>query len=300
MELWMLLLLHLQLANAPWIEGGRKCCCLTPSTFQRLHLFLQHGAYTQLPPRCSDALQHPLQCPNHPPESSWRPVVGCLELKAAQMCNLTTAFKDPYTQYRARVQAFTATQASNWTVSGWFQPLSDTVLGPPGVSVSGCGNCLILQLRLPVTRGGQQNLQLENLYRTVELHVQRTRDETQFRLSLPYKEETVITYLQPGVEYCVTITVTTYFSSNSVSSRPYCAFTSPPPPTTSAYLVFGLLGASCMLVLFFIGLMVHGGWLSSSRTLLQNEDSTNWLLTAHSPTPPLRSCSAGGEDDCED
>ncbi|XP_022609674.1 interferon alpha/beta receptor 2-like isoform X3 [Seriola dumerili] len=227
-------------------------------------------------------------------KSSWRPVVGCLELKAAQMCNLTTAFKDPYTQYRARVQAFTATQTSNWTVSGWFQPLSDTVLGPPGVSVSGCGNCLILQLRLPVTRGGQQNLQLENLYRTVELHVQRTRDETQFRLSLPYKEETVITYLQPGVEYCVTITVTTHFTSNSVSSRPYCAFTSPPPPTTSAYLVFGLLGASCVLGLFFIGLMVHGSWLSSSRTLLQNKDSTNCLLTAHSPTPPLRSCSEGG------
>ncbi|XP_023273357.1 interferon alpha/beta receptor 2-like isoform X1 [Seriola lalandi dorsalis] len=298
MELWMLLLLHLQLANAPWIEDV-AVSLPAPSNVSISSFNMEH-TLSFLPGARTPSNTHFSVQIIRQRKSSWRPVVGCLELKAAQMCNLTTAFKDPYTQYRARVQAFTATQASNWTVSGWFQPLSDTVLGPPGVSVSGCGNCLILQLRLPVTRGGQQNLQLENLYRTVELHVQRTRDETQFRLSLPYKEETVITYLQPGVEYCVTITVTTYFSSNSVSSRPYCAFTSPPPPTTSAYLVFGLLGASCMLVLFFIGLMVHGGWLSSSRTLLQNEDSTNWLLTAHSPTPPLRSCSAGGEDDCED
>ncbi|CAB1447332.1 unnamed protein product, partial [Pleuronectes platessa] len=112
-------------------------------------------------------------------KNMWRPVVGCLELTAGQMCNLTRVFTDPYTHYKARVQAFTTTQTSSWTESGWFQPISDTVLGPPDVSVSGCGNCLILQLKPPATKGLQCNLQLENLYRGVILHVRRTRDGAQ-------------------------------------------------------------------------------------------------------------------------
>ncbi|KAG7503295.1 interferon alpha beta receptor 2-like isoform X1 [Solea senegalensis] len=59
-------------------------------------------------------------------KNSWRLVSGCSELTAGQMCNVTRAFKDQYNQYKARVQAFTATQTSNWTVSRWFQPLSDS------------------------------------------------------------------------------------------------------------------------------------------------------------------------------
>ncbi|KAG7239135.1 hypothetical protein INR49_030016 [Caranx melampygus] len=218
-------------------------------------------------------------------KSSWRPVWGCLKLVVGQMCNLTTAFKNLNSRYQAQVQAFTTNQTSNWTVSKWFQPLSDTVLGPPDVSVSGCGNCLNLQLRLPVKTLGQQKLQLKSLYRGVVLHVHRTRDGLQFRLNLPYREENVITYLQPGVEYCVTVTVDTLFNSNTVSSGPYCAFTSPPPPMSSVYVVVGLLGASSMLGLLLIGLLVHGGQLSLSRTLLRNKDSTNWLLKVYSRTP---------------
>lgn len=55
----------------------------------------------------------------------------------------------------------------------------------------------------------------------------------QFGLTLDYKEEIMITYLEPGVEYCVTVAVKTLFNSNTVTSKPHCAFTSPPPPTTS-------------------------------------------------------------------
>ncbi|XP_040913720.1 interferon alpha/beta receptor 2-like isoform X1 [Toxotes jaculatrix] len=280
MRLWvLLLLLYFHLGNAPWTEGS---CSLplssgwyfTPCTIQRLHLLLQHGAFNQLPARAQDPLWHPLHHPSHLPQKSWTPVRSCVDLTAGQVCNLTREFKDPYSHYKARVQAFTPTQTSSWTESGWFQPLSDTVLGPPHVSVSGCGNCLILQLRVPETRGLHQDLQLMDLYRGVIFHVQRTRDGAQFRLNLPYSEETVITYLQPGVEYCVTVSVRTLFSSSSVSSKPYCAFTSPPPPRSSLHVVFGLLGAFCMLGFLLFGLVVYRHQLSSeflrqcrSRTL---------------------------------
>lgn len=52
--------------------------------------------------------------------------------------------------------------------------LPAAVLGPPDVSVSGCGNCLLLQLTAPT---GLQ--QLRDLYRGLVLHVQRTRDGAQ-------------------------------------------------------------------------------------------------------------------------
>nr|XP_019955164.1 PREDICTED: interferon alpha/beta receptor 2-like [Paralichthys olivaceus] len=195
----------------------------------------------------------------HHRTNSWRPVVGCSELTAGQMCNLTRVFTDLYTHYKARVQAFTTAQTSSWTVSTWFQPLSDTVLGPPDVSVSGCGNCLILQIKPPVTKGLQYNLQLENLYRGVILHVRRTRDGAQFRLNLPYSEEKVIMYLQRGVEYCVSISVTALFNSNPVPSKPHCAFTSHPPSKSSTYLVIGALGFFCILGFLITGLVLNSG-----------------------------------------
>ncbi|XP_053296696.1 interferon alpha/beta receptor 2 isoform X2 [Pleuronectes platessa] len=210
-------------------------------------------------------------------KNMWRPVVGCLELTAGQMCNLTRVFTDPYTHYKARVQAFTTTQTSSWTESGWFQPISDTVLGPPDVSVSGCGNCLILQLKPPATKGLQCNLQLENLYRGVILHVRRTRDGAQFRLNLPFSEEKVIMYLQPGVEYCVSISVTALLKSNHVASKPYCAFTSHPPSSSSLYLVIGLLVFFCILGFLITGLVVNGG--QRSFTILRQHLFTSLSYT---------------------
>ncbi|XP_008277650.1 interleukin-20 receptor subunit alpha-like [Stegastes partitus] len=227
-------------------------------------------------------------------KNSWRPVAACLELKAGQTCNLTKAFKDPFDHYRARVQAVTPSQTSNWTVSGRFQPVSDTVLGPPDLSVSGCGNCLVLQLRLPAAPVLRENLQLRELYREFVFHVQRTRDGTQFTLNLPYEEETVITYLQPGVEYCVTVSVTSIFNSNTVPSKPQCAFTSPPSQRSSLSVVFSLVGVFSVLVFLLMGLVLYGSQLSFKllrqripRTLPQR------LLLPHVPSANMETPNMG-------
>lgn len=55
----------------------------------------------------------------------------------------------------------------------------------------------------------------------------------QFSLSLRYQDNVNITYLQPGVEYCVTVSVTSFFTSTSVASEPRCAFTSRPQHATT-------------------------------------------------------------------
>lgn len=245
MGLWTLLLLHLHVVFCVSLPA--------PSNVSISSFNMEHTVNFLPGPRTPSDTHFTVQIVQQR-KSSWKPVVGCLELTPGQMCNLTRVFKNPYTQYKARVQAFTPSLTSNWTVTGWFLPLSSTVLGPPNVSVSGCGNCLILLLKAPATK----SLQLENLYRGVILNVQRTRDGAQFRLNLPYSEEKVIMYLQPGTEYCVTVSVTAFFNNNSVSSKPYCAFTSHPPPRSSLYVVFGLLGAFCMLGFLITRFVVHG------------------------------------------
>lgn len=54
----------------------------------------------------------------------------------------------------------------------------------------------------------------------------------QFSLNLRYQDNLVITYLQPGVEYCVSVSVKTFFGTSSVAAEARCAFTSRPPPAS--------------------------------------------------------------------
>ncbi|KAL3056734.1 hypothetical protein OYC64_019256 [Pagothenia borchgrevinki] len=312
MKLWMMLLiLLLHLGNAPWM----KVVCVSlpaPSKVSISSLNMEHTLSFLPGPGTPPDARFTVQVLRLR-KSQWRLLAKCAQLTAGQKCNLTRAFKDRYEQYQARVQAFTPSQTSNWTVSGKFLPLTDTVLGPPDVSLSGCGNCLLLRLGAPLA------MEFSPTYR---VHVQRTRDGVQFNLSLPYKEETVITYLQPGVEYCVTVSFWSSFNKNTVSSAPHCAFTSPPPSRSSYVVILGLLAAVCTLGLLLILLHFYGlqGFevlrkcLSMSYILLPcqccggapieqsaqmsavqhlKEGSADCLLTAHRL---LRNTSDGGEE----
>lgn len=53
-------------------------------------------------------------------------MAGCSRLKAGRTCNLTRAFEDPFDQYKARVRGVVSNLTSPWTVSPWFQPLTDS------------------------------------------------------------------------------------------------------------------------------------------------------------------------------
>ncbi|KAM8749909.1 interferon alpha/beta receptor 2-like isoform 2-T2 [Acanthopagrus schlegelii] len=258
MRLWILLLLLLRqshLGNAPWTEAI-SVSLPAPSNVSISSINMEH-TLSFLPGADSpDSSRFEVQVVRVS-KRSWTAVAACSALKAGQTCNLTQVFKKPLEQYRARVRAFTAGQTSSWTVSAAFQPLSDTVLGPPDVVVSGCGNCLLLQVRPPSSVG----MLPTDLYMDLVLNVKRTRDGAQFILTRPYKEEMEISYLQRGVEYCVTVTVKTLFNDNSVPSDAHCAFTSP-PPSHSLSVVYGLLGAFCALLLLLIGSITCNGQLS--------------------------------------
>ncbi|XP_046902046.1 interferon alpha/beta receptor 2-like isoform X2 [Hypomesus transpacificus] len=186
----------------------------------------------------------------------WKPVKGCELLRISQTCNLTKAFKDPLGYYQARVQAFTPTKTSNWTLSSLFHPLTETVVGPPGVAVSGCGNCLLLKLTPPADRGRQ----LSFLYRDFTCQVQKTRDGSQFSLWVVSTKETVIDYLEPGAEYCLTAVASSVLNPHVMPSEPHCVFTSPP---ASSYvpMFLGVLSVFCLLGALFTGAVVYTGHL---------------------------------------
>ncbi|XP_056910082.1 interferon alpha/beta receptor 2-like isoform X2 [Takifugu flavidus] len=262
--MWMILL-HLQLAAGVSLPAPTN---LSITSFNMEHtLSFLPGPLT--PPSCRFAVEtlHPRR------KRLWTPVAGCSRLKAGRTCNLTRAFEDPFDQYQARVRGFVSNLTSRWTVSKWFQPLTDTVLGPPDVSVSGCGNCLLLQFN---TSSDWRLRKMIGFYRELVVVVRRSRDGAQFSLNLRYQDNMVVTYLQPGVEYCVTVSMKSFFKSTSVASEPHCAFTSRPQHATTLYVACALVGAFCSLVLFLVGRVVCGSRLSS--TLLKTLKSLVTML----------------------
>lgn len=276
MGLWMLLLLHLHLV---------RCISLSAPTKVSISSFNMEHTLSFLPgPQTPSDASFTVEVLRSR-KQSWKPVAACVALKAGQTCDLTRAFKDPFDDYVARVQAFTETQRSNWTEAKRFQPLSDTVLGPPDMVVSGCGNCLILHLTFPVT---QVIGHLKDFYTDLIFHVRRTRDGAQFTLHMPYSEETVIRYLQRGVEYCVTVSVR-HFYTTAIPSEPHCAFTSPPPSNTSLYMVLGLLGSFCVLVFLLTVLVVYGSRLTLNVLKWRRPQTPSYILFYHrgNATPGL-------------
>ncbi|KAJ8246720.1 hypothetical protein GJAV_G00254640 [Gymnothorax javanicus] len=191
----------------------------------------------------------------HLSEVSWTPVPWCLKVDAeSPLCDVTESFLDSSSFYMARVQAFGSAQRSNWSLSAAFNPILDTVLGPPQVLVFGCGNCLRLHITPPTGRG--QHLVSRRLLSDFTCWVRRSGNHAQFSLRISSTEEFVVEHLEPGVEYCVTAVVTVNFNTRAIPSEPQCAHTSPPrtnmvPALVIAMCVVFLLGVLCCGFLHF-------------------------------------------------
>uniref|UniRef100_A0A8C6UF51 Interferon/interleukin receptor domain-containing protein n=1 Tax=Neogobius melanostomus TaxID=47308 RepID=A0A8C6UF51_9GOBI len=154
--------------------------------------------------------------------SKWSTVPRCARMKPGEGCDMTLVFKDPLDMYQARVQAFSSEQRSNWTESARFHPLTDTVLGPPVLLVSGCGNCLLLRVTPPQLKTERP---LE-LFKEIRVTVRRSWDGAQVRLTHG-SHENRIEHLQRGVEYCVTVYLPTLVNNNHMPSTRQCALSSP-------------------------------------------------------------------------
>ncbi|KAF7709862.1 interferon alpha/beta receptor 2-like [Silurus meridionalis] len=177
----------------------------------------------------------------------WVSVKSCSDLQLGETCDLTESFTERLGFYQARVQAFSQDKESNWTTSKFFTPLLDTTLGPPLVSVTGCGNCLILRLSPPASMEQNHN-PLPYIYQHYSINVSRTRDKAQFAMKAS-NGETLINYLEPGAEYCITAFMVTSFNNPVVPSDPQCSLTSPQPLNTVAIFLSALCLAFTLALL---------------------------------------------------
>ncbi|XP_047670515.1 interferon alpha/beta receptor 2-like [Tachysurus fulvidraco] len=185
----------------------------------------------------------------------WSLLKSCSDLQIGESCDLTESFKEAFGLYQARVQAFDQDKESNWTTSKIFTPLLDTTLGPPLVSLTGCGNCLILKLSPPA---------ILDFYQDYTINVSRTRDKAEFVMKAS-SGETLINYLEPGVEYCITATAVKRFKNPAISSEPQCAYTSSQPLNTVG-IFLSVLCAVFLLVLLLCTCLIYSGKLSNLHT----------------------------------
>ncbi|XP_048829052.1 cytokine receptor family member b1 isoform X2 [Brienomyrus brachyistius] len=163
--------------------------------------------------------------------------------------NLTDYLEDIYLQYEIMVQALHNGMVSPWS-SRTFTPWTDTVLGPPELSVVGCGNCLQLAIRFPGRKEkGLADIIYNALRFTIFLNKSGEQQHIEARTS---QWNYTLSDLQPRAEYCVQV-------HPSLSSKKYlpsgwtCAFTSP----VAQIRVPGLL-VLLAIVLFLGGIVFLG------------------------------------------
>ncbi|KAJ8282237.1 hypothetical protein COCON_G00047560 [Conger conger] len=220
----------------------------------------------------------------HLSEVSWKPVPWCLKVDMQTLsCDVTDSFSQPSSFYMARVQAFGSAQRSNWTLSTSFIPIMDTVLGPPQVLVTGCGNCLRLQITPPTGRGPHKLLS-HHLLSEFTCWVRRSGDNTQFSLRVSSSKEFLVEHLEPGVEYCITAAVTVNFNTHALPSQPQCAYTSPPPFNT-VYALLTALSVACLLGVLFCGFFLSSRSAKTLPEILLSIPSLVQNLRTAAPEP---------------
>nr|XP_015219032.1 PREDICTED: interferon alpha/beta receptor 2-like [Lepisosteus oculatus] len=218
-------------------------------------------------------------------KNTWSPVRTCLRVTSPRQCDLTEEFKVISSFYVGQVQAFTELEISNWSVSNVFHPSSDTVLGPPELAVSGCGNCLRLQISPPKGKRMHRFLEFHHRFKYI-CEVLRLRDGSKFTVQVVASDkDIIIEYLEPGTEYCITAKMQTVFTRHSQTSQPCCAFTSPEPVNTVP-VTLGLMSLAILLTALVCGSFFCHGLSSSLKKRLP------WVLASMSSSTATPHCVA--------
>ncbi|KAG1929087.1 interferon alpha/beta receptor 2-like [Pimephales promelas] len=104
-------------------------------------------------------------------------------------------------------------------------PYEDTSIGPPDVSLSGCGNCLKISISPPPDT--PLTPQTGRFYNSVEYKISwRKAGQTEAEHISTLKNQTVLQNLQPGQQYCVKVLPQINSNPNTQESEWKCEYTS--------------------------------------------------------------------------
>ncbi|KAJ8246722.1 hypothetical protein GJAV_G00254660 [Gymnothorax javanicus] len=200
--------------------------------------------------------------PGMPPGTNYRVRIRChgRKPKTLRVANSSIAavketlqdyIQDVLETYNISVRAVNHGERSNWT-NQTFTPFVDTRLGPPEVTVLGCGDCLNLTITLP---RGKANESISEIYHIFDYHIswKNAADGRVWNVSTT-ENNIVQRNLQTGSRYCVRVGFHLNTNKNTLPSDWVCALTS---PVKSSPVIPILASISTLLILgglVFLGL----------------------------------------------
>ncbi|KAM9656604.1 interleukin-20 receptor subunit alpha isoform 2-T2 [Morphnus guianensis] len=145
-------------------------------------------------------------------------------------CDLSSETSDYEEQYYASVKAFLNGMCSDWMETTRFNPLTDTKIDPPMVSVSSTEKSISIILTAPEKwkrSPEEESVSLLQVYPGLQYNVSVLNKKTKKRWFFSISNSTlVVPWLEPGTTYCVSaqIRVTTPLL-HSGFSKEYCIAT---------------------------------------------------------------------------
>ncbi|KAK2516537.1 Il20ra [Columba guinea] len=171
-------------------------------------------------------------------------------------CDLSSETSDYEEQYYASVKAFLNGMCSDWMETTRFNPLTDTKIGPPTLSVSSTEKSISIILTAPEKWKGspeRESISLLQVYPGLQYNVSVLNKKTKKRWFFSISNNTlVVPWLEPGTAYCVSaqIYVTTPLLHSGFSEE-YCIATlKDKTADETVTIIFGYVLPIMLAVLF--------------------------------------------------
>ncbi|XP_073702305.1 cytokine receptor family member b1 isoform X2 [Garra rufa] len=201
-------------------------------------------------------------CSNRKPEQRLR-----LNIRNTTV-DVSETFKDIYTSCTFFLWASIDNMTSS-IVNKSITPYEDTIIGPPIIFLSGCGDCLNISISLP-----SESRKIDQLYRfytsvSFDISWKKAGQKEVNQISTSSKQY-VLQNLQPGDQYCVRVLPKINSNHNTQPSAWQCEYTSKEEPRGMFYIMSWSLGAavSGLGVLLLALSLVYSGSVCKLKTPL--------------------------------
>ncbi|XP_048048613.1 cytokine receptor family member b1 [Megalobrama amblycephala] len=234
--------------------------------------------------------------------------------------DVSKSLKDIYTSCTFYVWASLDNTVSS-EVNKSITPYEDTIIGPPVISLSGCGDCLNITISLPI-EGPKITEQMRQFHNSMTFNISwKKAGQTEVSRISVSSNQHVLQNLQPGDQYCVRVLPQTSSNTNTRPSDWQCEYTSKEEPRGALYLMSWSLGAAvsglCVLVLALsllytgslcklktplpasLSNMVQAQYLIPEQTIYERVSSTEAQSNSPSKKYPTRNNLLNVEEDSE-
>ncbi|NXQ32424.1 I20RA protein, partial [Alaudala cheleensis] len=177
-------------------------------------------------------------------------------------CDLSSETSDYEEQYYASVKAFLNGTCSDWMETTRFNPLTDTKIDPPMVSISSTDRSISITLTAPEKwkrSPEEESISLLQVYPGLQYNVSVLNKKTKKRWFFSISNNTlVVPWLEPGTAYCVSarIRVTTPLLDSGFSKEHCITTLKDRTEEETTTITFGYIMPT-MLILLFISLACY-------------------------------------------